>query len=281
MINISNKVHAVVATIGLLTTPFVVGTATVSAGQVTAITIPVDTVIRADEGSITEVARQDVPADYIGFNCSATAVSRNQHSVHPGNDLVVESNGSSITLADVEREAGVTTDSSGSLTMGNEVIVSLIMGKDEVFSAGMDLHIMCEEPTVEVCRDGNVVTIKQSERKDTDTNAPCPEPQIEVCRDGEEITIDESERTATDGDAPCPVEKVSVCRDGDVIEVDKDIVKDNDIVGDSCPEEEEEGEVLPATLPETGTGSTLLLISAIVGAGLAGHMYVNRKQNQS
>lgn len=280
MFNIINRINAVFATIGLLVTPFIFNVATANADQVTAITIPVDTVIFADKGSTTEVAREDIPAKYVGLTCSATAVSENQSSVHPGNNLVVESNGSTITLADVEREAGVSTDSSGSLTMGNKVVVSLVMGNDGVFSAGMDLHIMCDEPEVEVCRDGAVVTVKQSARKDTDTDAPCPEPQIEVCRDGTVITIDESDKKDTDTNAPCPVEKVSVCRDGDVIEIEKDKVKEGDVVANECPEEEEEGEVKPATLPNTGAGSTALLVSSVLGAGLAGHVYVNRKQNQ-
>ena len=54
---------------------------------------------------------------------------------------------------------------------------------------------------------------------------------------------------------------------------------EGDVVADECPEEED-GEVLPATLPKTGVGSTTLLVASVLGSGLAGHMYVNRKQSQ-
>jgi len=34
---------------------------------------------------------------------------------------------------------------------------------------------LCEQPSEEVCRDGDVVTINPSEREETDTDAPCAE----------------------------------------------------------------------------------------------------------
>ena len=61
-----------------------------------------------------------------------------------------------------------------------------------------------EEPKqIQVCRDGKVITIKEDERRQTDTNLPCPSKQIEVCRDGKIITIDEEDKRSTDTNAPC------------------------------------------------------------------------------
>lgn len=61
-----------------------------------------------------------------------------------------------------------------------------------------------EEPKdIQVCRDGKVITIKENERKSTDTDPPCPEEQIQVCRAGKVITIDEEDRLSSDTDAPC------------------------------------------------------------------------------
>lgn len=59
-----------------------------------------------------------------------------------------------------------------------------------------------EEPKlIEVCRDGKVITIKESERKDGDTNPPCPVEMIKVCRDGVIIEIKPEDRKSTDTDA--------------------------------------------------------------------------------
>ena len=37
----------------------------------------------------------------------------------------------------------------------------------------------CEQPTEDVCRDGEVVTINPDDRQDTDTDVPCPEAPVE------------------------------------------------------------------------------------------------------
>ncbi len=60
-----------------------------------------------------------------------------------------------------------------------------------------------EEEKIKVCRDGVVVEIYESEKRDSDTSLPCPIPEIEVCRDGKVITIAEDDRKVTDTDAPC------------------------------------------------------------------------------
>ena len=90
----------------------------------------------------------------------------------------------------------------------------------------------CEQPPkhIEVCRDGKVITIPASERKDTDTNPPCPTPEYEyVCRDGKVIKIEKGTRRDGDTDAPCPVPEYEyVCRDGKVIKIEKGTRQDGD-----------------------------------------------------
>lgn len=86
-----------------------------------------------------------------------------------------------------------------------------------------------EEPKlIEVCRDGNVITIKEGERKHTDTNAPCPEEEL-----------------------------IKVCRDGVIIEIKSEDRKDSDT--DACVLSEE----FPKELPNTGIGS---VVSGLFGA---------------
>ncbi len=276
MVSIAKKaIQATAITGAIVASSFIISGnvyATNSHSTTANITVPVSTIVHADEGSTTEVARTSVEDAHVGMVCSVKANSENQSSVHPGNDLVVRSGNSSITLEDVEREAGVTTHANGELTLGNDIVVSLVMGSDGAFSAGMDLQVSCEEREIEVCRDGMIKSIKPSERKESDTDAPC---DIEVCRDGKVVTINsEEDRKSTDTNAPCEEEKVTVCRDDKIMEVNKNDVKDSDVVGTKCP-----GEVLPEkTLPNTGAGSTGLIIAAVLGAGVVGQVVVSRRQ---
>ena len=139
------------------------------------ISIPVKTIIRGEEGSEHLLAEKEVDAKIVGMKCEVKATAKNQGSVHPGNNIVVSSGNENVTLVNVEREANGLTEAEGQLTMSNELKVTLVLGKDKVFSGGMNVDLHCEEPKViEVCRDGKVITIVESDKKDTDTSVPCP-----------------------------------------------------------------------------------------------------------
>lgn len=113
------------------------------------IKIPVDTVIRSDEvGSRHLLASETVEEDLIGQVCAVAAIAKNQGSVHPGNNIEVASNGTMITLYDVERAPGVDTFANGTLKLGTDIDVTLVMGKDKVFSAGMVVTLDCEEEVI-------------------------------------------------------------------------------------------------------------------------------------
>ncbi|MGI9584957.1 MAG: DUF7507 domain-containing protein [Acidimicrobiia bacterium] len=120
----------------------------VAVAQAAVIEVSIDTVVRADEGTVTYLATENTPADLIGTMCISVAEARNQSSVHPGNDLIVSSGGESVTLEDVERSPGATTTAGGPLTLGPTVTISLEMGPDEVFSGGITVKILdCTPPT--------------------------------------------------------------------------------------------------------------------------------------
>lgn len=110
------------------------------------IEIPINTVIREPAGTQVPLLTKEVPEQYIGYICTANAVAKNQSSVHPGNDLIVSSNGTSVTMKDVERASGVSTPASGTLQLGSAIDVTLSMGQDGVFSGGMTVELDCEEP---------------------------------------------------------------------------------------------------------------------------------------
>jgi uncharacterized repeat protein (TIGR01451 family) len=145
------------------------------------IDIPVSTIITNIGVGNTKLLETADVSQYKGLTCTVKGISENQSSVHPGNNLIVASGGSNVVLEDVERAPGVVTSASGELVLGNTVTVTLQMGQDDAFSAGILVKLTCEDPEIEVCRDGVLTPIKQSERRDTDTDPPCPEPPVVAC----------------------------------------------------------------------------------------------------
>lgn len=89
--------------------------------------------------------------------CEVHATATNQNSVHPGNDIVVSSNGASVTLHDVEREGFVSTTADATLQLGGTLSATLIMGKDKVFSGGIVVTTTCIPPPPEPVSDVVVV----------------------------------------------------------------------------------------------------------------------------
>jgi hypothetical protein len=109
------------------------------------ISIPVDTFVQADEDSTTELATVTVPDGFSGHICDVRAHAENQSSVHPGNDLLVESGNSSVLLSNVEAASGQVIETDDPLELGEVITVSLLMGPDELFSAGLEVVVECLE----------------------------------------------------------------------------------------------------------------------------------------
>jgi hypothetical protein len=120
------------------------------------VTIPIDTIVRADEGSVTPFPPAvDVPSEAVGQQCSVLSQAANQESVHPNNDLLVDSGSSQVILPNVEAVQGGTVVGDGTLTLGDTILVSLRMGGDEVFSGGFDVIIDCDPLP------GRIVVVKE------------------------------------------------------------------------------------------------------------------------
>jgi hypothetical protein len=124
--------------------------------------IPIDTVVRAPAGSQTALATSPVPEEAVGQVCSVVSHAANQRSVHPGNDLIVDSGSSQVVLPNVEGIPNSTVEATGALTLGSSIEVSLLMGEDEVFSGGFDILVECE------LQPGRVIVVKEvTEGSDT------------------------------------------------------------------------------------------------------------------
>jgi uncharacterized repeat protein (TIGR01451 family) len=108
------------------------------------ISIPIETRAHGLVGSEQLLATVGT-GDLEGQECSVSATSENQSSIHPNNDLVVASGSTSVVLEDVEGESGGTVHADGLLTLGTTVTVTLVFGEDQVFSAGITVNIDCDE----------------------------------------------------------------------------------------------------------------------------------------
>ena len=87
-------------------------------------------------GSEHVVATFDVPAEFQGQTCPTRFAPQNNESEHPGNDLILESAGGQIVLEDVEAIAGEVTQGSGNITLGPQLIVTMVLGSDANPAAG-------------------------------------------------------------------------------------------------------------------------------------------------
>ena len=131
---------------------FLVWSLTVAIGAAVAaeviIEIPIDTVImdrrNGQPGDIHELETVPVPPEAVGLTCPVAAISGNQRSVHPNNDLIAASGSSSVTMFDVERAPLVRTDADGPLTLGTTITASVRLGEDLVFSGGFVILIVCQ-----------------------------------------------------------------------------------------------------------------------------------------
>jgi hypothetical protein len=114
-----------------------------------AFVIPIDTVIYEPPGSFTVLADVETPPELIGATCLGFAAAENQESVHPNNDIIIETGDSTATLKDVEGTPNKVTDATGSITLGPRVKLTLHMGEDGVFSGGLVvvIDVNCTPPT--------------------------------------------------------------------------------------------------------------------------------------
>jgi hypothetical protein len=110
------------------------------------IAVPVDTAVFGDPGTVHELASATVDPLLQGSTCTVMAIASNNESVHPGSDLVVSSGASSVRVADVEAAPNKVTEGDGTLVLGPQLTVSVILGGDGVFSGGVQLTVTCEAP---------------------------------------------------------------------------------------------------------------------------------------
>lgn len=159
---------------------FVVGALTISlillglATQATAddqefeIVVPLPTHVKAPPGTEEVLNVTETPEHLVGETCSVTAQARNQSSVHPGNDLAVES-ASRIVLADVEATPGGVVTAADTLVLSETITITLRMGRDGVFSAGIEVRLQCPPPTTTTTTMATTTTVAATTLTTSDT----------------------------------------------------------------------------------------------------------------
>ena len=167
------------ATTGAVLAVVILAATSAAAGHASVeISIPLDTVVRAPTGSITELGTAPVPDGFADHSCEVRAHAENQQSIHPGNDLVISSGDSQVRLENVESEPGQVIDTEEMLVLGEVITVSLVMGPDGVFSAGLEVIVECvaedttttsEVPTTD---ESTTTTSEVSPTDETTTTAP-------------------------------------------------------------------------------------------------------------
>jgi hypothetical protein len=112
------------------------------------ISVPIDTFVQAGEGEVVQLVSVPVDSELVGATCSWEFHATNQESVHPGNDLILSTGGNDTVVPGVEDAPGQVLDVSGSFQLGETLTVSLRMGPDQVFSAGLSVEVLCESDVV-------------------------------------------------------------------------------------------------------------------------------------
>jgi len=158
-VSLESRWRVVIAIIGLIL--FVVLVIATAAGAAT-ISVPLNTVVRGNEGDIKPVRDPVSVSDFnaqAGWICDVEAVTGNPGSEHPSNDLIVGSNGDEVRASNVEEFSGKVTQAAGTLILGSTVTFDVELGPDGVFSGGMDVEFKCSPPDEEEVPPSTTTTI--------------------------------------------------------------------------------------------------------------------------
>ena len=112
------------------------------------ISISIDGVVRGVEGEVVPLVDQAVAAEFVGDTCDGTVSTGNNASTHPNNDLLITTGGQTFTIPDVEAGANDVSVASGSIVLGENIVLELRLGPDAVGSGGLVLTFDCADTAV-------------------------------------------------------------------------------------------------------------------------------------
>jgi uncharacterized surface anchored protein len=174
-------------------------TGRVSSAQDDTLNIPANTVIRGTPGDVVELGRIPVDSSRAGPLCTWQATVTNQTSVHPNSDILLESNGTTLVLADVEATPNKITSNSGSVWLADEVVVSVRLGPAGLFSGRMVVRIDYSNCPPETTGTTQGVSTTQAVSTTETTQAPTTPTVVETSTATTEDTqVEGPEVSATD-----------------------------------------------------------------------------------
>ncbi len=144
------------------------------AGALESIVISTDTVVRGSEGEVHVLV--EVPTgDEVGCEARVSATTHNNASVHVGNDLIVSSGGASVVITDVESAPGTEKSASGTLVLGDTLVVSVKLGPadefraNSIFSGGVTVDVTCIPVETTTTTQATTTTTQPEEESTTTT----------------------------------------------------------------------------------------------------------------
>lgn len=98
------------------------------------------------EGTIELLTSEPVDPSLVGRTCEGVAQTENNASVHPDNNVIIETGTTSATFFGVEDAPGLIIPASGPVVLGNTIDVYFEWGPDEITSLGIIITITCAPP---------------------------------------------------------------------------------------------------------------------------------------
>ena len=114
------------------------------AGADDLLVIPIRQVTGGSEGAVLSVGSVAVPPDLVGQTCQIIGRTRNQISVHPGNDLLIVTAGQTFIVPDFEDVGFVVHEAGEVESLGATIDLQIRFGPDGRSSGGFSVSVDCE-----------------------------------------------------------------------------------------------------------------------------------------
>lgn len=242
----------------------IIATGSASSAQGDGLTIPASTVISGNAGDVIELGRIPVDTARAGPLCTWQATVMNQTSVHPNTDILLESNGTTLVLADVEAVPNKVTSNSGSVFLADEVVVSVRLGPLGLFSGRME------------------VTIDYSKCQPTTTSTSTSTTELSPVTTAEVSTTQSTTESTPTPTSPTVVETSTETTEDTQVEGPEVSATDTTVVSTTAETTVTTTATASEDLPVTGSSFTLPLFVAgtvILAAGLVLTSGVRRRQS--
>jgi hypothetical protein len=219
----------------------------------------------------SELVIYEGPLPVSGGECLIiVSKASNNNSVHPGNDLRLETNGQVVNFYDVERAPDAETEGDATVVPGDTARIVVIFGPDHTFSAGVQLIFECvpssttttSQATTSSSGGGSTTTTmgETTTVPNGPTTTPPPNTTTTIA-EGSTTTVPEAPTTTAAEDTTTTIASVSTSTG--------DTTTTIAAVSTTPPDEVLDTEVLPFTGLETGrigfVALTLLGIGVLLG----------------